>query len=207
MIYNWLIKHKKSAYGIAIGFLIFTILVYAFQSHWFVRHIYKYINYWAVPLSAAFMLVLAYMAYISITENRRIRAEDRKLYSMRRALHAVRNWVQESERLMLLNAKYSDEYQRKDSPSMKKTLEDIQSTKMDLVTMGEEVLRSARVLGPELFSLVDKAYQNLTRFVDQGMAEKTDIDDKYRYTFLLGLTNVKTVARDIESKDLNLAGD
>ncbi len=93
MIYNWLIKHKKSAYGIAIGFLIFTILVYAFQSHWFVRHIYKYIDYWAIPLSAAFMLILAYMAYISIAENRRIREEDKEQESKRRQLDGIYKWV------------------------------------------------------------------------------------------------------------------
>ncbi len=78
MIYNWLIKHKKSAYGIAIGFLIFTILVYAFRSCWFFRPLYEYIDYWALPLSAAFMLVLAYMAYISITESRRIRETEKR---------------------------------------------------------------------------------------------------------------------------------
>ncbi len=99
MIYNWLIKHKKSAYGITISFLIFTILVYAFQSHWFVRHIYKYIDYWAVPLSAAFMLVLAYMAYISITEDRRIRAEDKELDSKSRRVNDVQNWINEVVKL------------------------------------------------------------------------------------------------------------
>ncbi len=93
MIYNWLIKHKKNAYGVAIGFLIFTILVYAFQSHWLVRHIYKYIDYWAIPLSAAFMLVLAYMAYISIAENRRMRAEDRKVISRGRRVDDVLRWI------------------------------------------------------------------------------------------------------------------
>ena len=95
MIHNWLIQHKKNAYGIAIGFFIFTILVYAFQSHWLVRHIYKYIDYWAIPVSAAFMLVLAYMAYISIAENRRIRAEDKESDSRSRRVNDVQNWVNE----------------------------------------------------------------------------------------------------------------
>ena len=90
MIYNWLIKHKKSAYGIAIGFLIFTILVYAFRSCWFFRPLYEYINYWALPLSAAFMLVLAYMAYISITESRRIRETEKR----ERLLNDIIDWAE-----------------------------------------------------------------------------------------------------------------
>ena len=149
-------------------------------------------------------LTLAYIAYISIKENRRIREEDRELQSKRRALDVIRNWAQDSAKLMLLNAKYSDEYRRGDSIMMQKTLEDIQNTKMKLVTMGEDVLRSATLLGREVFSTVDKAYQTLTKFVNEGMAEKTNIAEQYRYNFLLDFTNVLTICRNAENRDLKL---
>jgi len=101
MIYNWLSKHKKSAYGIAIAFLIFTILVYAFRSCWFFRPLYEYIDYWALPLSAAFMLVLAYMAYISITEDRRIRKEERERDFRRRCLSDIEDWAEKGISLLI----------------------------------------------------------------------------------------------------------
>ena len=95
MLYNWLIKHRYWAYGLVASFLIFTILVYVFKSYWLAGLIYEYIVYWSTALSAAFMLVLAYMAYISITENRRVRAEDKKSDYKRRRVDDVQNWINE----------------------------------------------------------------------------------------------------------------
>ena len=167
MIYNRLIKHKKSACGIAIGFLIFTILVYAFQSHWLVRHIYKYIDYWAIPLSAAFMLVLAYMAYISIAENRR-----------REALNRMRTWAKDAIRM--LSAPIQEEL-----PILKraKWKERIQAIRAEsLITLAD-----ARVIGGDLEKKVKNAVSSLNSFTDLSERDNVPSAD-----FRVSLTKLLT---------------
>jgi len=95
----------------------------------------NWINLIAAILVGGGTLTLAYITYISIRENRRIREEDRDRNIKTRALRVVRNWANEAIGLILLNAKYSDEHLKNDRPLMKKTLEDIQSTKMELSKM------------------------------------------------------------------------
>ncbi len=180
MIYNWLIKHKKSAYGIAIGFLIFTILVYTFQSRWLVRHIYEYIDYWAIPLSAAFMLVLAYMAYISIAENRRMRTEDKELDSKSRRVNDVQNWINEIFKLRAESFIPFDEF---DTVEMKRRASElfrildssrwvkIEAMRLDLEVKGE--IKLLDKVNRLLFILENTAPKDLG---DLPMQVQVDID-------------------------------
>jgi hypothetical protein len=95
MIYNWLIKHRKSAYAIFISFVVFLILVYIFKSQPIASGIYEFIDYWSTPLSTIVVLILAYLAYISIAENRRIREEERDMNFKASSLEYVRRWAQD----------------------------------------------------------------------------------------------------------------
>ena len=70
--------------------------------------------------------------------------------------------------------------------------------------MSEDLLNSATLFGPDLFLPVDKAYQTLIEFIKGGMAEKTDIDERYGQNFLLELVNILLVSRRIEDKDPSL---
>jgi len=147
----------------------------------------NWLKEWAMP-GATFLLALA--AFWAIWQNYRVRKEDRQRILKTRALRVVRDWVNEATELMILNAKYSDECRSKDLPKMRKTLEDIQSAKMELIKMSEDVFSSARLFGSDLFSPVDKAYQTLIEFVKEGMAEKTDIDKQYRHNFVREFANI-----------------
>jgi len=177
MIYNWLIKHRKSAYGIAISFLLFTILVYAFRSCWFFRPLYEYIDYWALPLSAAFMLVLAYMAYISITENRRIREEEIDRDFKRRCLKDIQDWAEKG-----INVLVSWPVVPIDRSEMRQMRPHLKP----LSALNKWVMDASRIFAADdkkaLLKKVDEAAENLKQYCEvsegklsiEGMAQRYD---------------------------------
>ena len=181
-----------------------AVLVQIFKlSNWVANWLFNFVNDWAIILSASITLLLAVAALWAISETRRIRSEDRKLEVKRHALLMVRKWVQKCQELLLLNAQYSDEYRRVDN-AMNKTLEKIQDAKMELVIMGEEMLKSAVELGADMFSAVENPFNILTDFINKGMAENPNIDEKHRVDFLVKLNNISTLAREIEGKGLSV---
>ena len=92
------------------------------------------------------MLVLAYMAYISITESRRMRAEDRKVISRGRRVDDVMRWI---NRVIKLRAESFVPYMGDDKVEIKRRgselysiLENsrwvkIEATRLDLEVKGE----------------------------------------------------------------------
>lgn len=97
MVTHWLIRYWKLLVAIALFILLViigsTIWITITSDHWFSKLILKYFNSWSTALGAAAMVTLAIVAFASIIENRRIRAEERETDSKRKTLDGIVNWV------------------------------------------------------------------------------------------------------------------
>ncbi len=204
MILEWLTKHRRWVITGCVIILIFTILVEVFRSYFWASSILDYFQHWSLALSAGATLALAYIAYISILENRRIREEERERAIKTRALAIVRNWVFDSLELITLNAQYTDEHRREEFDFGRHILYKIQDAKTELLRKTEEVLHSATLFGPQFFSLVDEGFNTLKGFIEQGMAENPNITEQYKKSFGLLFANILKAIRETEDSELNL---
>lgn len=101
MIIDWLRKHWKLALGVVLLVICLTLWITATSDHWLSKFILRYFSSWSVALSAAAAVILAVVAFESIMENRRIRAEDRERESelrlfneSRRSIEEICNWAE-----------------------------------------------------------------------------------------------------------------
>jgi hypothetical protein len=185
VIYNWLIKHRKSAYAISIGFVVFTILVYIFRSQPIAKNIYEYITYWSTALSAAFTLVLAYIAYISISENRRIREEERDRNFKASSLEYIRRWAQDVLNIVTQAGVIGwDGVYKGDS-----------TFKLEILEAEEiAVMNGASEFGNKLVFYVSLAFEKLTEY-------KLDLEsEKARKELAVSLSDVLKTVFQIKAK-------
>jgi hypothetical protein len=89
MILDWLTKHRRWVIAGCAIIIVFTILIEVFSSYCWASSILKYFQHWSVALAAGATLGLAYIAFISILENRQARALDRKA----RLLNEIIDWA------------------------------------------------------------------------------------------------------------------
>lgn len=124
-----------------------------------------------VGISALTTMLLAFAAFWSIRENRRIRDEDRKLSFTLRLLDEVRDWAREAVRLGFL-------YNRAKS----------ESEMIQIINMIEEVAKTtdaaniaAQVFENELIDPVNRALNVLTKYRDETgkFADKEYFDSFY----------------------------
>jgi hypothetical protein len=93
----------------AISVVIVAIVLSIFSEHVFSAWVIGFFDDWAIPLSAAAALILAYVATINILETRRIREEDRML----KAIDEIRDWAHETLKLMYSAYNPNEEERRK----------------------------------------------------------------------------------------------
>jgi len=194
-IYDRLISHPRLAWGLFIGFLIFTILVYAFKSYPFVSRIYEYIVYWSTALSAVFMLVIAYMAYISITENRRIREKEKDYEFKRRCLSDIQDWAEKGINVLTSWPVPVDRHEMKQiRPHLK-----------PLSVLNKWVMDASRVFAGDdkkaLLKKVDEAAENLKQYCEvlEGMRSSEGLDFKHDHGITL-FTEVLGRIADVKVK-------
>ena len=120
------------------------------------------------------MLVLAYMAYISIADNRRIRADDKELSFKLRLLDDIHDWAREAVKLGFL---YSRAEKAKSTSEMNQ-----------FILMTDEVAKTtdaariaAEVFENELKDPVNKALDFLSSYTDKTgkFARKEYFDSFY----------------------------
>jgi len=100
MILEWLTKHRRWVIAGCVIVFGFTILVEVFSSYCWASSIREYFQHWSLALGAGATLTLAYIAYISILENRRIREKDRELGFKARSLNEINDWAEEVIKLV-----------------------------------------------------------------------------------------------------------
>ncbi len=169
MIYNFLIKHRNLAIGLFISFIVFTILVYALRTYTIFQCIYEYIVYWSTALSAFFMLIVAYMAYISIAENRRIRDEDMKRSFRVNSINRIDKWAKEGLAFFT-----------RIKPDTSINIDKNRDRLVLIQVEGIIVSNLAKTFGHEFSDVVEEAIKNLDDyfyFFEQGRQAKTKVED------------------------------
>ena len=99
MILEWLTKNRRWVIAGCAIVILFTILVEVFSSYSWAESILSYFQHWSLALGAGATLALAYIAYISILENRRIQETNRIEERDRLASARIRDWAE-----MIINA-------------------------------------------------------------------------------------------------------
>ena len=102
MILNRLYKHRRKLIGFFLAIVGLAILITIFSEHPVSAFILKFFDKWSIALGAAATVALAYVAAMSILENRRTREEDRKLNFRLSSLDEVRDWAREAVKLGFL---------------------------------------------------------------------------------------------------------
>lgn len=166
MIIDRLKKHWKLALGVIFLVICLTLWITATSDHWLSKFILKYFSSWSVALGAAAAIILAVAAFESIMENRRIRAEDRKLESElrlfnenRRSLEEICNWAEKGIAALTPVGALSS----LDIMEMQDTLPTIAAMNISIMDDARSLPRDK--LSDELVKKADKAASDLKEFI------------------------------------------
>ena len=171
MILDWITKNRCWVIiGCAI-IIIFTIIVEAFSNQIWSAAILRYFQHWSLALSAGATLALAYIAYIAILENRRVREEDRVLHHKLEALDEIRDWAHQTLLLAFSAYNPNEEWRRK-----VRALFSVQSL------TGASILTAAGLFDEEMVKKVSATQDPLLKFERvindaEALKDKTTINE------------------------------
>ena len=168
---EWLIGNRRWVITAGVILIALTVLISVTSENLVSKSILDYFKSWSIVLGTGAAVILAYIAYMSILENRRIRNEDRKLNFRLRLLDEVRDWAREAVKLGLL---YNSAKNESEMAQMRNMIHDVAKT-TDAANI------SAEVFGNELIDPVNRALKVLTkeRYEPGKLADKEYFDSFY----------------------------
>ena len=189
---NWFLKHWKVVILIPIIIISITVWISLTSEHWLSALILKYFDSWSIALSAAMMSLLAFAAFWTIVENRRIREEQNQEERRRLALERIRGWAEVVCELIT-------------RPTSRATILEERLAELDvwLQTTGGRslgVLGDAEQLGGDLNSYVKGAHLAIFEFVARLRGDDAIAAHKSEYKIEYELKPIGSLGELLEAK-------
>lgn len=150
---EWFVRHRRWIILVCVVVVLLAAIISVTRSHLISRFFLDYFRDWSVALSAGVTLVLAYIAFTSIIENRRMREEDKELAFKRRSLDGILTWAQEIRKQCLM-PRPTELYEYE-------LAQGLQTTSIQ----NRWVVMTAGIFGEDFQAKVDKAAKDLSAYI------------------------------------------
>lgn len=162
---DWFTAHRRITISIGVTILIVTILISVTRSNYISQWILDYFKDWSVALSAGAAVVLLYIIYMSVLQDRSMRRENRELDFKRRQLDGIVNWAKEVRKELFM-------------PRLAELADfDLKAGLQNCALENEWAIMAAEVFGEEFQRIVEKAAKDLWAYVDAlGKRSETTVD-------------------------------
>lgn len=134
--------------AVLAALLVLSIVISASSENPVSRFILNYFDDWAEVYRTVGTLIAAYLAYIAISEGRRIREEDREHEHERRSLDSIIEWAKGVQHQCLIGGSL-------------RNIEGVQAA----VVAGDWAVMTAETFGADFKSIVERASRDLASCV------------------------------------------